>query len=388
MLKVVVLIFLLGALSPGQSSPASKTKPLPPPPSTFEVKFEPDPKLSVPFDESGYPAIFSDGCDANGNPYVRVDRAFPPHGAEILKFDAKGIVTFETSKITDIVEPKWIADFVSDSELYMLVEGDTHTEQVTRKLEWLDGKEAVSWETKGEPRYYIARFDPDGSYQGASKLDLPFRPTRLSGFMSGSFLTAGSDENQILRVALLDSGGQWLRYIEFPKEKQEASEKTVERSLGLTASPDMALMTLSGLASFFPYQGNVLYVRGRSGAPIYEISAGGEAQAVKIKAPEGYAVEYFLPSDRNWFVVSTEQGKYTDAKSVIYEVNPSSGELMRRYLAEGAGQTKQASEGQSDLACVHEGEFISVRHQDGKLTVLHGTPAVAVAKPKSLLPLP
>jgi hypothetical protein len=392
MLNLAVLILGLGAASLAQNSPAVTTKPLPVPLPAFEVKFEPDPQLSVPFDESGYPAVFAEGCDDTGNPYVQVDRTFPPHSIEVLKFDPKGIVTFETSKITDIAEPKWIADFVSDSTLYMLIEGDAHTEQVTRKPEWLNGKEAVSWETKGEPHYYIAQFDPDGSYKGASKLDLPFRPTRLSGFRSGSFLTTGLDDSKKLRVALLDSRGQLLRYIEFPKEKQEAAEKIIERSFSFTESPDSAPTTLAGLASFFPHQGNVLYVRSRSGAPIYEITAGGEAKAVKIKSPEGYAVEYLLPSDRNWFVVSTEQGKYSGAKSMIYEINPASGEFLGRYVAEGSGRTKAVSEGQSDLACFHEGEFISVRHQNGKLTVLRGTPvpaqAIPTAKPKSLPPSP
>jgi len=392
MWKAGCLIFLLGAPCLSQSGHADKAKSAPPPLPTFEVKFQPDPKLSVPFDETGYPSVFAEGCDDSGNPYVQVDRIIPPHSIEVLKFDPKGIVTFETGKIADIVEPKWIADFVSDSALYMLIEGDTHTEQVTSKPEWANGKDAVSWETKGEPHYYIAQFDSDGSYKGASKLDLPFRPTGLSGFRSGSFLTTGFDQNKILRVALLDSRGQLLRYIEFPKEKQEAAEKTVERAFGFTESPDSAPLTLSGFASFFPYQGNVLYVRGRSGAPTYRISAGGEAKTIKIKAAEGYAVEYLLPSDRNWFVVSTEQGKYTQAKSVIYEVNPSSGEFLGRYFAEGSGRTKAVSEGQSDLACVHEGEFISVRHQGGKLTVLRGTPVLAqeapTAKPKSLPPPP
>ena len=344
----------------------------------------------MPFEESGNAAVFAEGCDASGDPYVQVDRIVPPRSIEILKFDPNGIVTFETGKITDIVEPKWIADFVSDSTLYMLVEGDTRTEQHTKKFD--DGKEGTYWDTKGEPHYYIAQFDSDGSYKGASKLDLPFRPTRLSGFASGSFLTTGFDENKMLRIALLDSRGQLLRYIEFPKEKQEPAEKTVERSLGLAASPEVAAMTLSGLVSFFPYQGNVLYVRGRSGAPIYEISAGGEAKSLKIKAPEAYSVEYLLPSDRNWFVVYAELGEYTNAKSVIYEVNPSSGEFLGRYMAEGSGRAKAISEGQSDLACVHEGEFISIRHQDAKLTVLRGTPvpaqAIPTAKPKSLPPSP
>ena len=374
MLRCMALIFLFCTSSMCQSDLAGKTKPAPRPIPSFEVKFEPDPKLAVSFEETGYPAVFSEGCDTAGNPYVRVNRIIPPHSAEVLKFDSKGMVTFETGKITDIVEPKWIADFVSDSELYMLIEGDTRTEQHTKKME--DGKNGVYWDTKGEPRYYIAQFDSDGSYKGALKLDLPFRPTRLSGFSSGNFLTTGFDETKAFHVALLDPRGQLLRYIEFPKEKQEAAEKTYARALGVDASPDFAPIWLSELASLFPYRDSVLYVRSRTGAPIYEITAGGEAQAVKIRASEGYSVDYFLPSDSNWFVVSTEQGKFSGAKSLIYEVNPSSGEFLRRYLAEGAGQTKSISEGQSDLACVHDGQFVSVRHQDGKLTVLHGTPVM------------
>ena len=235
------------------------------------------------------------------------------------------------------------------------------------------GEDEVYWDKKGEPRYYIARFDSDGSYKGALKLDLPFRPTHLSGFKSGSFLTSGLDEGNIPHVALLGSGGQLLRYIEFPKEKQTGAEKTVAGSFGLDASPEFASIMLAGFTSFFQYQDDVLYIRGRSRAPIYEIGAGGEAKAVKIKSPEGYSGEYLLPSDRNWFVVSAEVGKFTGAKGVIYEVNPSSGEFLGRYLAEGSGQSKSVSEGQSDLACVHDGEFISVRHEGGKLTVLRGT---------------
>jgi hypothetical protein len=156
------LILLFSGSSIGQNDSADKTKPVPRPLPTFEVRFEADPKLSVPFDEGGYPAVFSEGCDDRGNPYVRVERTIPPSSVQVLKFDPKGLVMFETSKISDIVEPKWIADFVSDSELYMLIEGDTRTEQLTKKLE--GGENAVYWNTKGEPRYYIARFDSDGSY--------------------------------------------------------------------------------------------------------------------------------------------------------------------------------------------------------------------------------
>jgi hypothetical protein len=375
MSKHVLLVLLLCSPAVAQKSSADKPKPAPRPIPTFDVKFEPDPKLSLPFDEAGSPAIFAEGCDANGSPYVRVNRVIPPGNAQVLKFDAKGIITFETSKISDIIEPKSVSDFAADSDLYMLVEGDTRTERRTRKLE--SGENSTYWEKSGEPKFYIARFDADGSYKGATKLDLPFRPQRLSGFKSGDFLASGLDENHMQHVALLDWRGQWLRDIEFPKEKKEPVQKTFARVSGLTASSDLAAMMTSGLTSLFQYRGSILYIRGRSDAPSYEIHDGGEVILAKIKSPDGYAVDHLLPSDRSWIVVSSERGKFTDAKSVVYEVNPSTNESIGRYLVEGASSMKSISEGQSDLACFHDGEFVAVRHQDGKLTVLHGLPVPA-----------
>jgi hypothetical protein len=376
----IIVILVLCAYASGQEKSAGKVKETPHAVPTFDVKFEPDPKLETSFQEDDNTGITSDGCDDRGNPYVQVHRMIPPNSNDVFKFGEKGIVTFQTNKISDIVEPKWIADFASDSELYMLIEGNTRTEQYSTKNN--DGQDVVYWETTGEPRYYIARFDADGSYKGARKLDLPFRPKRLSGFASGNFLVAGIDAGFVLRLALLDSSGQLLRNIEFArnaefaKEEQEAAEKTVARSFD-EESPEVAAWMRYSWISFFPYQNDVLYVRGRTGAPSYEINAGGEAHPVKIKSPEGYSVDYMIPSDRNWFVVSTESEEDIQAKSVVDELSPSSGELLAHYLVEEAGHTKEFAEGQSYVACFHGGKFVSVYHQAGKLTVLHGTPTPA-----------
>jgi hypothetical protein len=376
----VIVILVLCTYASGQEKSVGKIKETPHTVLTFEVKFEPDPKLQTSFQEDDNTTITSDGCDDRGNPYVQVHRVIPPHSDDVFKFGENGIVTFQTNKISDIVDPKWIADFAWDSELYMLIEGNTRTEEHDTKN--ADGQDVVYWETKGEPRYYIARFDADGSYKGALKLDLPFRPKRLSGFASGNFLVAGIDAGFVLRLALLDSSGQLLRNIElaknikFAKEEEGAAEKTAMRSSD-EEPPEVGGWMRYSWISFLPYQNDVLFVRGRTGTPIYEIDAGGQAHPVKIKSPEGYSVDYMIPSDRNWFVAFAESGKDFQAKSVVDELSPSSGELLVHYLVEEAGHTEELAEGQSDVACFHEGEFISVYRQAGKLTVLHGTPTPA-----------
>jgi hypothetical protein len=362
-MKNLLLIFWLCIFATSQRKSIEKTTSASPETPIFEVKFDKDPALSVPFEETGMSA---EGCDNDGNPYVQVYNPIRASTA-VLKLSADGITTlFDPGKITDIVEPLWVFDFVSNSKVYALIEGDVHREQHRTS----DG--GWSLEIKGEPRYYIAEFDADGSYKRALKLDLSFRPTRIAGFQSGDFLVSGYDGSNVSHLALLDSSGQLLRYIELPKEKQQAPEEVYARSFGtkpITAST--AAHALSAFASLFQYQNDVLYVRGRSATPIYSISDGGEVRTLPIKAPKGYSVEYMLPSDNNWFVVSAELGKYDNDNNVIYEVNPSTGELVARYLSEGLGRAKTV-DWQSDLACVHEREFVLVHHDREKLTVLRG----------------
>ena len=48
-----------------QKSPTAKTKPASGPIATYDVKFEADPKLEIPFEEDAHTVIFSEGCDAD-----------------------------------------------------------------------------------------------------------------------------------------------------------------------------------------------------------------------------------------------------------------------------------------------------------------------------------
>jgi hypothetical protein len=74
----VIVILLLCAYASGQEKPVGKVKETPQRVLTFEVKFEPDPKLETSFQEDDNTTITSDGCDDRGNPYVQVHRVIPP----------------------------------------------------------------------------------------------------------------------------------------------------------------------------------------------------------------------------------------------------------------------------------------------------------------------
>jgi hypothetical protein len=178
-------------------------KPSPPAVPTFDVKLSPDPNLSIGLPDNML--VISTQCDADGNPYVWT---LGPSGRQILGLTPKGVITFATNQMTDIPEPTAGDFFVADSALYVLVAGieNAQREEVIYKDE--AGQDTKRLETKGESRDYIARFDSDGSYRGAQKLDAGFRPLQLAAFGSRNFVVAGLDEGKTPRVGLLNSSGQ------------------------------------------------------------------------------------------------------------------------------------------------------------------------------------
>jgi hypothetical protein len=227
---------------------APPAKPSPPPVPVFDVQLSPDPNLSISLPDNML--MHSEGCDADGNPYVKT---FGSAGMQVFGFTGKGLVTFETSKMTDIPEPSLRNLFVSSSGIYVLVTGleNVRNEEVTVKN--ADGQESKRVEKKGESRDYIARFDLDGSYKGALKLDSDFHPMQLATFDSGTFVVAGMDQNKTPRVGLLNSSGQLLKFLQLPKDitdRPKSAQKSFAAS-GQSASVDVIAM-LSQL--YFPME--------------------------------------------------------------------------------------------------------------------------------------
>jgi hypothetical protein len=341
-------------------------KPSPPAVPVFDVKLSLDPNLSVGLPDD-MPAI-STQCDADGNPYVYT---FGPSGRQILGLTPKGVITFATNQMTDIPEPAAGDFFVADSAVYVLVTGIEYArkDEVAYKDE--AGQETKQLETKGESGDYIARFDSDGSYRGALKLDAGFHPIQVAAFGSGNFVLAGLDEGKTPRVGLFNSSGQLVKYLELAKDitdRPKSAEKSFEHS-GLHASVDVIAM----FAKFYSYHGNVLLVRAGNTTPIYEIRESGEVRAVRVKAPNGVAIDHLIPSDHNWFI-DVRKGSLEEKTDTIYEVSPETGELLREYRIESEDRLKE------DLSCVIQDSFSGIRHQQGRLTVLRGVAEPAKRK--------
>ena len=361
--RLILAVALLWATATAQQDAASrgatsKPKAAPPPPPVYNLVLSPNPDISTTVPEEIKPDV--EQCDGSGNPYFSVER---DDDLQFVGLTSKGVVTFTASKITDIPSPHMKKAFVAPSAFLALTIGAEPGKQEGQE----ESNPVKDFMAKGESRIYVARFDLDGSYKGALRLDLKLLPMQFAAFESGNFLIAGLDQSNVARVALMDPSGELLRYLELPKDIAE-NPKAVESSCGnsfLTMfCGDMSSVAMS--AGFVPYKGNILFLRGLDSSRIYEIRDSGEVRMVKIKNTARFDVEGLLPSDRNWFV---------DAGDDLYEISPETGELLGQYRV-GKGESRK-----DQLACVFEGKFVGLRHRDGKMTLLSGVAEAAAEKP-------
>jgi hypothetical protein len=360
----VLLLCALGAAAQTQRKPsttAADNKPKASP-VVFEIKLSEDPDFtSMPW-ANDWPAPSQGYCDGEGNLYVW---RWPP-GAGLVALTPDGIVPFLSDKMSDIPNPHVHGGFISQSSIYLGVDGIENPKQETMIVEDAEGQERKLQKTVGDERRYIAQFDRDGTYKGRIKLDLPFYVDTFAAFASGTLVAQGRDENQIPRVALLDSGGQLMRYLELPKDLSAVSEippNDLKIARGQTASIGAVTM-LSGFASS---RHGILFLRSLASRRVYEIQESGQVRVVDLKPPEGYDVDGLVATDRNWLVgfrKPNPKGAWSDAEHSFFEVDPQNGDLLIEY---------RVVPPDTGVSCFSDGTFWAVRLVPEKLIVVHGT---------------
>ena len=112
----------------------------------------------------------------------------------------------------------------------------------------------------------------------------------------------------------------------------------------------------------FAGQGHFIYlVQNKTSFPLLEINEAGAIRVVKPKLPAGTQIETVVPSDENIYV------RLKDIRDgAIFELNPQDGSIVRRFRV---GKNKSGA----DVACVHDGKFLSFEHNSDRLVPLTGT---------------
>lgn len=302
-------------------------------------------------------------CNGDGNVYV--------WKLGLFGLTPKGVVSFSYEKLTDIPHPGVTfvaADLaVSDAGVYYRAGGYTD-EDIAKKTRVVTDSQGIEHIEQIHEiihrEQYIAHFDKDGHYDGAIG-DLPFLVARLAVFNSGTLIVQGKDASGRPRVALLDSGGQLLRYLELPKDM---SSRLGPLPSGTFKPCDncqaVDVDSVIAFSDFTTWQQDVLLYRGR-GNIVYDVSEGGRIRTVTVKAPHGYHLVRVIAMDRNWLVDFYSPDHFKDR--LFFEVDPETGNLLREYRLKDADT--------STLSCFGGGEFWGLRRdvKEGKLKVVRGS---------------
>jgi len=308
-------------------------------------------------------------CIGDGNLYL-----LKP-GQGLVALTPNGVVSFLGDTMTDISHPSMtfvgMNPSISRSGVAFRVTGIDDEKLEIRT--WTDeqGRTHTEKDATNATIPYIARFDKDGTYKGAIKLDLPFIVFKFAAFNSGNLIAQGPDQNKVPRVALLDASAQFMRYLDLPKDIINSQTVPGEGRKCEGCTADINSIVFSSY--FTPSNGKVLFKREMTGRTrVYEIQESGDVRIVDVKPPEGYEIGNLIPSDRNWllrFNKLDDKGVRPDMFDSLLEVDPQNGNPVSEYYLK-----PPYTEPETGVSCFAEGEFWGVRRdaKEEKLTVVHG----------------
>jgi hypothetical protein len=171
------------------------------------------------------------------------------------------------------------------------------------------------------------------------------------------FLAYGYDEtDHSPKLALLKEDGTILRYI---RVEDGAMPDSALNKGPKGKGPEVYVAP----SQFVPHGQSIVFVQNKTKFPLLEVSEAGAIRVIRPKLPEGVFIETLIPSDGNLYARVTEI-----ANGSIYELNPKSGAVVRRFRMEEDTNGAEA-------ACVHEGKLLAFEYGEGALIPLVGTAA-------------
>lgn len=331
-------------------------------------------KNPVPFLGGGFGVSLSKACLSDGTMFVRLKAV--GDGVMDLKSispNGKSVVTFSTEKIVDVSNPEVGSFFLSDSALFLRVTGEEDLKSFRATGRTPQGEVVTSSGKKGSRTYdYIAKFDLDGTYRGATKLDLPFRPLQIAAFSSKGFLVSGMDDvAKEPRLALARWNGQFERYVELPKQSDAKDDAAPAQSRFGTDDRGWAITGIQ-LTS---YDGKILLQRIENPI-VYEIALSGEVRTIRLKIPQGFSLYALRAGEGRWIAqVTRRRLDGNGLESATYAFNPETGDVIEKYLFNepvGLG-----------LACVTKDEILFIKQDEQRNLVVWRAVRNTESQPKT-----
>jgi hypothetical protein len=274
----------------------------------------------------------------------------------IVGIDPHGKITLSVAaeQITDIENPRITNYFPTEDALYLLIHSSGHGNSAENRKNLFHKSDS--------DLEFIARFDRDGAYRGATRIDLPISALQLGVFPTGQFVIAGIDDFTHAKVILLKPSGVFDRYIDLKKsgiDELSASAAT-EPPLGNRAY-------VAGFSRLVANGPDILLVSPDS-TSLFKLRNSGTAEQVRLRA--GYSGPLNFLALRDGWLVQRRAAVSKEDKSLLsttlLQVAPD-GRPLRNYVLSHRGDLT--------LACMSDQEITFLqKDNEGKLLLIVTSP--------------
>lgn len=359
--STLLLAVLSSALGNGQNAPGNAPGPQGAGVPTFTIAFqrgEPvsgisSPALRLPFQCTSDGAVFismlqlqSGVIDPRKQLLVSVA---PSREAHVFRVD----------QVPDLYDLREVDHFASESGVVFLVEAARESNETKQGFVTSDGTKGEFKRNAAEHHFYVVTFNREGKHQKTVQIEDAFHFQHLGAFPSGTFLMYGytgdfDSPDHPPKLALFKDDGTLIKYLQIPDgDAPESALNQGARGKG----PAVFVAPVQ----FAAYGNSLIIVQNKTRFPLLLVSEGGGIRAVRPKLPEENQIAMLIPSDENLYARVDGSGAGS-----IYELDAQTGAVLKSFRV-------RSHESGADVACVHDGKFLSFEHGEDNLIPLVGT---------------
>jgi hypothetical protein len=213
---------------------------------------------------------------------------------------------------------------------------------------------------------FIARFNREGQYEGATEVVIPgMKVLKSATFPNGDLLVLGIDtyamEPELVRYSLFGQNTFVYKPDAPFAKRNDKLPPPVPRNSQLSPQT-VAFAYLEAALRFTQmvhYKDSIFVLQMDAGAPLFQVFADGSMRTIQLPILAGYEADSVLPADVPLYVRyrAASLNVMQSAGGLILEMNPNSGEVVRK-IPPGNFPLWQ-------VACVHEGAIRAVRQVRG-----------------------